>query len=379
MDGIFAGMSGFFSPLLPPSTRADWCHNGGTVPTAAQVEQDLRQAPKSFFGVWGKQDHLISRLRACGYDILDQSYLQDCLNYKQLLDPHPYYFSTLDSKLQTSVSEKYLGSRDSFLISSFKHPSHQYNGNISSLAKEALENSHFASTITSNFTNVGRRPFGPSLSHPPTHSSTESSPPPPGQISNEEFESWFFGDADQGPVEIVHEDGDDSGYFELSSSDGDLPASAELDPFSLPPFSLPPLKTQNQAQINSHANGAVGNGNGGPDEEGSGRNRVGIEPEDHRLVIEKNLGAEDGELRSLSLEVKDEKEEETVSGLSPKEGRSNTSKSSPTISIPLFLSNVPVVLSQYFGETPAEWTNLDRGLMKVEHGKFGVVAERVRK
>jgi hypothetical protein len=53
---LFTGFVAFFSPLIPPSTRAVWCHHGGRV----AIEEQATEI-NIFFGVYGRADELADR------------------------------------------------------------------------------------------------------------------------------------------------------------------------------------------------------------------------------------------------------------------------------------------------------------------------------
>ncbi|GAA6023987.1 hypothetical protein JCM11491_002872 [Sporobolomyces phaffii] len=54
--GLFAGMLAFHSPLIPPATRAIWCHHGGRIAT----EDDTARI-SVFFGANDRPDDLADR------------------------------------------------------------------------------------------------------------------------------------------------------------------------------------------------------------------------------------------------------------------------------------------------------------------------------
>lgn len=53
---LFTGLTAFFSPQIPPSTRASWCHHGGQLATA-----ETPYCVQMHFGSYGRQCELIER------------------------------------------------------------------------------------------------------------------------------------------------------------------------------------------------------------------------------------------------------------------------------------------------------------------------------
>ncbi|GAA5912495.1 hypothetical protein JCM5296_000394 [Sporobolomyces johnsonii] len=87
---LFANLTAFFSPLLPPSTRALWCFHGGLLATHSS-HIDL------FFGVWCTNDDLVDRLRSIGLEVHDHTWLIDSVAKRDKLPLEPYSFSHLDA------------------------------------------------------------------------------------------------------------------------------------------------------------------------------------------------------------------------------------------------------------------------------------------
>ncbi|GAA5879988.1 hypothetical protein JCM1840_005282 [Sporobolomyces johnsonii] len=87
---LFANLTAFFSPLLPPSTRALWCFHGGLLATH-NTHIHL------FFGVWHSNDDLVDRLRSIGLEVHDHTWLIDSVAKRDRLPLELYSFSHLDA------------------------------------------------------------------------------------------------------------------------------------------------------------------------------------------------------------------------------------------------------------------------------------------
>ncbi|GAA5966787.1 hypothetical protein JCM21900_005115 [Sporobolomyces salmonicolor] len=88
---LFAHLTAFFSPLLPPSTRALWCFHGGHIATHG-THIDL------FFGVWGSNDELVYRVRTLGLEVHDRNWLFDSVSEREKLALELYSFSRLEAQ-----------------------------------------------------------------------------------------------------------------------------------------------------------------------------------------------------------------------------------------------------------------------------------------
>ncbi|GAA5885296.1 hypothetical protein JCM16303_005993 [Sporobolomyces ruberrimus] len=92
---LFAGMIAFFSPLLPPSLKCIWCHEGGRVATEQQHASEITV----FFGVHDRSDDLIERLRDIDFEIIHHAWITDSLTHRRKLNLAPYAFTSLDNSI----------------------------------------------------------------------------------------------------------------------------------------------------------------------------------------------------------------------------------------------------------------------------------------
>lgn len=93
--GLFEHRYAFFSPLLPPSTKALFCSQGGLICSAEEIELNGRREIDYFFGT--VKCNFIKRLRAVEIEVLDFHYVQDCVDSQTILDTNDYLFEPISS------------------------------------------------------------------------------------------------------------------------------------------------------------------------------------------------------------------------------------------------------------------------------------------
>ncbi|GAA6061420.1 hypothetical protein JCM10212_004478 [Sporobolomyces blumeae] len=100
---LFSGLTAFFSPLIPPSTRALFCFHGGQL--AGPDDADLINL---IVGIHGRHDELVERLRALDFEVIDHAWLQDSVRAGRRVDLAAYRFDVLDhdDRLAPPVSSR---------------------------------------------------------------------------------------------------------------------------------------------------------------------------------------------------------------------------------------------------------------------------------
>lgn len=106
-EHLFETITAWFSPLIAPADRAQWCHLGGSIPSAHAVESH-EAAIDVCFGIWdyyGEHDELVQRVLDLGLDVVDYRWIAECVAARGLVDVWPYCFATLAER----DSEGYIG------------------------------------------------------------------------------------------------------------------------------------------------------------------------------------------------------------------------------------------------------------------------------
>ncbi|GAA5913589.1 hypothetical protein JCM6882_001694 [Rhodosporidiobolus microsporus] len=96
-DALFFGLTAFFAPTVPLAARTAWIENGGVLATQADASSSSGSIDV-FVGVKGEEDALVHRLRALGFEVVDQQWIWDSLSQEKLLEKKAYSLAALEEE-----------------------------------------------------------------------------------------------------------------------------------------------------------------------------------------------------------------------------------------------------------------------------------------